>query len=81
MRYLAINARCEAAMVYVVGGRLSRAAALCREALDGVGEPLLNRDLPAMIAYLKSRDDPPHILFNSNAILLTAGFWAAVLYL
>lgn len=43
---------------------------LRRVALHGVGEPLLNRDLPAMIAYLKGRPDPPHVLFNSNAILL-----------
>jgi radical SAM protein with 4Fe4S-binding SPASM domain len=44
---------------------------LRRAVLHGVGEPLLNRDLPAMIAYLKDRTDPPLVLFNSNAILLT----------
>jgi MoaA/NifB/PqqE/SkfB family radical SAM enzyme len=39
--------------------------------MHGVGEPLLNRELPAMIDYLKRRPDQPHVLFNSNAILLT----------
>ena len=46
---------------------------LRRVVLHGVGEPLLNRDLPAFITYLKRRSDPPHVLFNSNAILLTPG--------
>jgi MoaA/NifB/PqqE/SkfB family radical SAM enzyme len=44
---------------------------LRRAVLHGVGEPLLNRDLPAMITHLKRRAEPPHVLFNSNAILLT----------
>jgi MoaA/NifB/PqqE/SkfB family radical SAM enzyme len=44
---------------------------LRRVVLHGVGEPLLNAELPAMIAYLKQRPDPPDVLFNSNAILLT----------
>jgi radical SAM protein with 4Fe4S-binding SPASM domain len=44
---------------------------LRRAVLHGVGEPLLNGDLPVMIAHLKRRADPPHVLFNSNAILLT----------
>lgn len=44
---------------------------LRRVVLHGVGEPLLNRDLPAMISYLKRRAEPPQVLFNSNAILLT----------
>jgi MoaA/NifB/PqqE/SkfB family radical SAM enzyme len=44
---------------------------LQRVVLHGVGEPLLNRDLPDMIDYLKHRHDQPHVLFNSNAILLT----------
>ena len=43
---------------------------LRRVVLHGVGEPLLNRDLPAMITYLKGRSPAPHVLFNSNAILL-----------
>jgi MoaA/NifB/PqqE/SkfB family radical SAM enzyme len=45
---------------------------LRRVVLHGVGEPLLNRNLPTMIAYLKQRQEPPQVLFNSNAILLTA---------
>lgn len=44
---------------------------LRRVVLHGVGEPLLNPGLPAMIDHLKRRSHPPHVLFNSNAILLT----------
>jgi radical SAM protein with 4Fe4S-binding SPASM domain len=36
--------------------------------LHGIGEPLLNRDLPRMIAHLKARGAT--VLFNSNAITL-----------
>jgi radical SAM protein with 4Fe4S-binding SPASM domain len=50
---------------------VDQAPALNRVVLHGVGEPLLNRDLAAMIAYLKQRSGPPQVLFNSNAILLT----------
>lgn len=39
-----------------------------RIALHGIGEPLLNNDLPAMIRYLKNRN--VFVLFNSNGILL-----------
>jgi MoaA/NifB/PqqE/SkfB family radical SAM enzyme len=53
--------------------------ALQRAVLHGVGEPLLNRDLPAMIAHLKQRQDLPQVLFNSNALLLTAGWQEALL--
>jgi radical SAM protein with 4Fe4S-binding SPASM domain len=53
--------------------------ALNRAVLHGVGEPLLNRDLPAMIAYLKRRDAAPNVLFNSNAILLTPDVQRALL--
>src|SRR5262245_3109296 len=42
---------------------------LRRAVLQGVGEPLLNRDLAAMIAYLKSR--AVYTVFNTNAALLT----------
>lgn len=45
--------------------------ALERAVLHGVGEPLLNHDLVDMIAHLKHRDNPPWVLFNSNAVLLT----------
>jgi MoaA/NifB/PqqE/SkfB family radical SAM enzyme len=36
--------------------------------LHGLGEPLLNKDLPRMIRYLKARGT--YVLFNSNGILL-----------
>jgi len=40
-----------------------------RAVLHGIGEPLLNRDLPRMIEYLKARS--VYVLFNTNATLLT----------
>jgi MoaA/NifB/PqqE/SkfB family radical SAM enzyme len=42
---------------------------LRRAVLQGVGEPLLNRDLAPMIEYLKQRS--VHTVFNTNAVLLT----------
>ena len=42
---------------------------LRRAVLHGVGEPLLNPDLPAMIGYLKSHG--VYTVFNTNAALLT----------
>src|SRR5207244_6726011 len=42
---------------------------LRRAVLQGVGEPLLNRDLAPMIAYLKERG--VYTVFNTNAALLT----------
>ena len=42
---------------------------LRRAVLQGVGEPLLNRDLAPMIAHLKRRD--VYTVFNTNAALLT----------
>ena len=42
---------------------------LRRAVLQGIGEPLLNRDLAAMIGYLKQRD--VYVVFNTNAALLT----------
>ena len=44
--------------------------ALDRVLLHGIGEPLLNRDLPRMITHLKARQ--AEVLFNSNAITLSA---------
>lgn len=41
---------------------------LDRVVLHGLGEPLLNKDLPKMIRYLKDRGT--YVLFNSNGILL-----------
>jgi MoaA/NifB/PqqE/SkfB family radical SAM enzyme len=40
-----------------------------RVLLHGIGEPLLNRDLPRMVAHLKDRGAV--VLFNSNAITLS----------
>jgi MoaA/NifB/PqqE/SkfB family radical SAM enzyme len=39
-----------------------------RAVLHGIGEPLLNKALPQMIAYLKTRG--VYVLFNTNATLL-----------
>ncbi len=43
--------------------------ALDRVVLHGLGEPLLNKDLPQMVRYLKDRGT--YVLFNSNGIALT----------
>lgn len=40
-----------------------------RVVLHGLGEPLLNKELPRMISYLKARGT--YVLFNSNGIALT----------
>jgi MoaA/NifB/PqqE/SkfB family radical SAM enzyme len=50
-----------------------------RVVLHGVGEPLLNNDLPKMIEHLKHRAELPYVLFNSNAILLTPEWQDALL--
>jgi MoaA/NifB/PqqE/SkfB family radical SAM enzyme len=42
---------------------------LRRAVLQGIGEPLLNRDLAPMIAHLKARG--VYVVFNTNAALLT----------
>ena len=41
---------------------------VARVVLHGVGEPMLVRDLPRMIRYLKARGT--HVLFNTNGTLL-----------
>jgi radical SAM protein with 4Fe4S-binding SPASM domain len=41
---------------------------LTRAALHGIGEPLLNAELPGMIQYLKDRK--AYVFFNSNGVLL-----------
>ncbi len=48
---------------------VDRFPALERVLLHGIGEPLLNQDLPRMIAHLKGRGAT--VLFNSNAITLS----------
>jgi MoaA/NifB/PqqE/SkfB family radical SAM enzyme len=60
-------------------GLVDQVPLLRRVVLHGVGEPLLNRRLPAMIAYLKGRSPAPHVLFNSNAILLKTPLQEALL--
>src|SRR5437867_12367360 len=47
-----------------------------RTVLHGIGEPLLVRDLPAMIRHAKARG--AHVLFNSNATTLTASWHVAL---
>lgn len=42
---------------------------LDRVVLHGLGEPLLNKELPQMVRYLKERG--AYVLFNSNGIALT----------
>ena len=43
--------------------------ALDRVVLHGLGEPLLNQELPAIVAHLRERG--AHVLFNSNATALS----------
>jgi MoaA/NifB/PqqE/SkfB family radical SAM enzyme len=47
-----------------------------RALLHGVGEPLLNRDLPAIIRYLKGRN--VEVIINSNGTLLNPKWQAAL---
>ncbi len=48
-----------------------------RAVLHGVGEPLLNPELAGMIRHLKNRN--VFVLFNSNGILLNAGWREALI--
>ena len=43
-----------------------------RVVLHGLGEPMLNRDLPEMIRYLKARPEKTRVIFNSNSLSMTA---------
>jgi len=43
---------------------------IARVVLHGIGEPLMVRDLPRMVAYLKARGT--YVLFNTNGTLLNA---------
>jgi radical SAM protein with 4Fe4S-binding SPASM domain len=45
--------------------------------LHGIGEPLLNTELPAIIRYLKA--EGKYVLFNSNATLLNARWQQALI--
>jgi len=48
-----------------------------RAVLHGIGEPLLNKDLPRMISHLKAHG--VHVLFNTNATLLTSDWSRALI--
>ena len=48
-----------------------------RALLHGIGEPLLNRDLPEMIHYLKQRQ--VEVVINSNGTRLTPAWQAALI--
>jgi radical SAM protein with 4Fe4S-binding SPASM domain len=52
-----------------VRGIVEQLPVLNRVVLHGLGEPLLNRELPEIVAYLHSRG--VYTLFNSNALLLS----------
>jgi MoaA/NifB/PqqE/SkfB family radical SAM enzyme len=47
---------------------VDQAPVIERAILHGIGEPLLNRELPRFVAHLKARG--ANVLFNSNAVLL-----------
>ena len=53
--------------------------ALGQHLVGGQAASALNRDLAAMIAHLKDRPEPPIVLFNSNATLLTPAWRDALL--
>ena len=48
-----------------------------RALLHGIGEPLMNRDLPVIIKYLKQRK--VEVIINSNGTLLTSSWQGALL--
>jgi len=48
-----------------------------RMVLHGIGEPLLNKELPQIITYLKAAGK--YVLFNSNATLLNARWQQALI--
>lgn len=52
---------------------------LDRVVLHGIGEPLLNAELVAMIRYLKNQHPSTVVLFNSNAILLDEDWQRALI--
>jgi MoaA/NifB/PqqE/SkfB family radical SAM enzyme len=52
---------------------------LDRVVLHGIGEPLLNAELPAMIRYVKERHPAATVLFNSNAVLLDEDWQRALI--
>ena len=56
---------------------VDQAPGMTRAVLHGVGEPMLVRDLPRMVAYLKARG--VHVLFNTNGTLLREKHFAALI--
>jgi len=50
-----------------------------RAVLHGLGEPLLNPQLPEMIAHVKALQPQCRVLFNSNAVLLDEGWRQALI--
>ncbi len=52
---------------------------LDRVVLHGIGEPLLNVELAAMVRYLKNQHPSTVVLFNSNAILLDEDWQRALI--
>jgi MoaA/NifB/PqqE/SkfB family radical SAM enzyme len=60
-------------------GIVDQFPALDRVVLHGIGEPLLNAELPAMIRAVKDRHPSTIVLFNSNAILLDERWQAALI--
>jgi MoaA/NifB/PqqE/SkfB family radical SAM enzyme len=53
--------------------------ALERVVLHGIGEPLLNPELAAMIRYVKDQHPSAVVLFNSNAVLLDEDWQRALI--
>ncbi|MDQ2742273.1 MAG: radical SAM protein [Chloroflexota bacterium] len=51
-----------------VRGIVAQLPSLRRVVLHGLGEPLMNRELPVIVTYLRARG--VHVLFNTNALLL-----------
>jgi len=51
-----------------VRGIVEQLPALRRVVLHGLGEPLMNRELPVIVSHLRARG--VHVLFNTNALLL-----------
>jgi len=52
---------------------------LKRVVLHGIGEPLLNPELAAMIRYVKDQHPSAVVLFNSNAVLLDEDWQRALM--
>ena len=50
-----------------------------RVVLHGIGEPLLNAELAAMIRYVKDQHPSAVVLFNSNAVLLDENWQRALI--